>query len=118
MAEQLAFGVLGSLTRPCRETYFERAHTSAIGRHAGMDGLESWRMRVSLIVPVLVFPATALACPFCGGKGASGLLENLLLVAGLWFGARGLMRALQKRQRRVAERKASPAADSASDPRT
>lgn len=61
---------------------------------------------------------SAFACPFCGGKGASGLLENLLLVAGLWFGARSLMRALQKRQRRVAQSKGSPSADSAPDPRT
>jgi hypothetical protein len=47
-------------------------------------------------------PAVALACPFCGGKGASGLLENLLLVAGLWFGARSLMRWLQIGRKRLA----------------
>ena len=75
-------------------------------------------MRVWLIVSILVFPATAVACPFCGGKGASGLLENLLLVAGLSFGARALMRTLKKRQRLVAQSKASPSADSAADPRT
>jgi hypothetical protein len=48
----------------------------------------------------LVFERAAFACPFCGGKGASGLLENLLLVAGLWFGARYLMRAMQRRRLR------------------
>jgi hypothetical protein len=97
--------------------YFRRTSDERRRRHADLEGLESWRMRVWLIVPILAFPATAVACPFCGGKGASGLLENLLLVAGLWFGARALMRALQKRQRRAAERDTSPSADSAADPR-
>ena len=38
------------------------------------------------------------ACPFCGGKGASGLLENLLLVAGIWFVGRAVMRWAQRRR--------------------
>jgi hypothetical protein len=52
------------------------------------------------LVFILAFERTASACPFCGGKGASGLLENLLLVAGLWFGMRALMRAMQRRRLR------------------
>jgi len=54
------------------------------------------------LVAALVLGAerTGWACPFCGGKGASGLLENLLLVAGFWFGARALVRAMQRRQAR------------------
>jgi hypothetical protein len=47
---------------------------------------------------LLGFERMASACPFCGGKGASGLFENLLLVAGLWFGARALMRWMQRRR--------------------
>jgi hypothetical protein len=47
---------------------------------------------------VLVFEGAAAACPFCGGKGASGFLENLVLVAGLWLGARALMRSVQRRR--------------------
>lgn len=42
----------------------------------------------------------AAACPFCGGKGASGLAGNLLLVVGLWFGVRAFMRAMQRRRLR------------------
>jgi hypothetical protein len=49
---------------------------------------------------LLAFERAAAACPFCGGKGASGLLENLLLVAALWFGARALMRSLQRRRQK------------------
>ena len=45
------------------------------------------------LVLLAAFERVASACPFCGGKGASGLLENLLLVAALWFGVRGMMRA-------------------------
>lgn len=57
------------------------------------------------------FERIASACPFCGGKGASGLFENLLLVAGLWFGARALTRAMQRH--RLPERPPEPeAADS------
>lgn len=74
-------------------------------------------MRVWLTLAVwLGIPATALACPFCGGKGASGLLENLLLVACFWFAARALMRGLQKRRRQAAEREGSPPGDSADPP--
>jgi hypothetical protein len=54
------------------------------------------------------FERAAAACPFCGGKGASGLLENLLLVGGLWLGARAMMRSLQRRRQK--ERPAEPGA--------
>jgi hypothetical protein len=57
-------------------------------------------MTVVSLVLLAVFEQVASACPFCGGKGASGLFENLLLVAALWFGARGLMRAMQRRRSR------------------
>jgi len=74
-------------------------------------------MRAWLILALwLGIPASALACPFCGGKGATGLFENLLLVAGFWFGARAVMRALQKRQRRAAERETSSPDDSVDAP--
>jgi len=58
--------------------------------------------RIALIgvAPSLAFERAAVACPFCGGKGASGLVENLLLVAVLWFGARALMRSLHRRRRK------------------
>ena len=49
---------------------------------------------------LLALERLAHACPFCGGKGASGLLENLLLVAVFWFGARALMRAAKERSPR------------------
>jgi hypothetical protein len=52
------------------------------------------------------FERVAAACPFCGGKGASGLLENLILVAGVWFGARALARATKRR--RLKQRSAEP----------
>jgi hypothetical protein len=53
--------------------------------------------RVSLVAALsLAIQGSALACPFCGGKGASGLAENLLLVAALWFGVRALMRAVSQ----------------------
>ena len=56
--------------------------------------------QVSLAIGLLLgAQRVALACPFCGGKGATGLLENLLIVAGLWFGARALMRFAQRRRR-------------------
>jgi hypothetical protein len=58
------------------------------------------KMAVVQLVLVAAFERLASACPFCGGKGASGLFENLLLVAGLWFGARALMRAMKRRQMR------------------
>jgi hypothetical protein len=48
----------------------------------------------------LALERAASACPFCGGRGASGLLENLLLVAGLWWGARSLLRSIQRRRLR------------------
>ena len=64
------------------------------------------------LVLVCGLERVAAACPFCGGKGASGLAENLLLVAALWFGARALMRAMQRRQLR--ERLPDP--ESAADP--
>ncbi len=58
------------------------------------------------LVLLVAFERIAFACPFCGGKGASGLFENLLLVAGLWFGVRALMRAMQRR--RLRERPPAP----------
>jgi hypothetical protein len=59
-------------------------------------------MLVLLVAAVLLSAeGDALGCPFCGGKGASGLLENLLLVAGFWFGARALMRAMRRRRARL-----------------
>ncbi len=58
------------------------------------------------LVLLAAFERVASACPFCGGKGASGLLENLLLVAALWFGVRGMMRAIQGR--RLRERSPAP----------
>lgn len=58
------------------------------------------------VLATLAFQRAAAACPFCGGKGASGLLENLLLVAGLWWGARAVMRSLERRKPK--ERSAEP----------
>jgi hypothetical protein len=58
------------------------------------------------------FERFAHACPFCGGKGASGLLQNLILVGAFWFGARALMRAAKRR--RSEDR--PPAAQSAGEP--
>jgi hypothetical protein len=58
------------------------------------------KMAVAQLVLLAALERIAFACPFCGGKGASGLLENLLLVAGLWFGARALTRAMKRRQMR------------------
>jgi len=57
-------------------------------------------MVVAQLVLLAALERIAFACPFCGGKGASGLFENLLLVAALWFGARALMRAMKRRQMR------------------
>jgi hypothetical protein len=75
-------------------------------------------VRVVLIAAVLLGArGVAVACPFCGGKGASGLLENLLIVAGLWFGGRALMRAMKRRQQREEQSKAAASAESAADPR-
>ena len=55
----------------------------------------------------------AAACPFCGGKGASGLLENLIMVAVFWFGARSLRRAAKRRRSRDL-----PAPQSGGEPRS
>jgi hypothetical protein len=57
-------------------------------------------MAIVSLVLLAAFEQVASACPFCGGKGASGLFENLLIVGALWFGARGLMRAMQRRRSR------------------
>ena len=71
-----------------------------------------WKAAAVQVGVICAFERIASACPFCGGKGASGLLENLLLVAGFWFGARALMRAMKRRQ--VRERPTEP--ESADDP--
>ena len=70
------------------------------------------RLAVAQVVLVAAFEGLAAACPFCGGKGASGPLENLVLVAGFWFGARALMRAMKRR--RMREHPSEP--ESADDP--
>ena len=75
--------------------------------------LRTWAVIVALL---LTLERAAVACPFCGGKGANGLLENLLLVAGLWFGARALMRAMKRRQQRSDVSRTPSPEDSASDP--
>ena len=79
--------------------------------HAG------FRLGLLIVAASFVLERAAAACPFCGGKGATGLAENLLVVVGLWFGARALMRAMQRRQQRAAEREASPPDESGADPR-
>jgi len=71
-----------------------------------------WKMAPAPLGLICAFERFAVACPFCGGKGASGLVENLLLVAGLWFGARALMRAMKRR--RLRERPPEP--ESGGDP--
>ena len=71
-----------------------------------------WKAAALQLGLLCAFERLAAACPFCGGKGASGLLENLLLVAAFSFGARALMRALKRRL--SPER--LPAPESAGDP--
>jgi len=58
-------------------------------------------VRAALVgMALLLVEGTAAACPFCGGKGGSGLLENLLLAAGLWFGTRAVTRSMRRRRAR------------------
>ena len=71
-----------------------------------------WKAAAMQLGFICAFERLASACPFCGGKGASGLLENLLLVAAFWFGARALMRAMKRRQ----SRERPPALESGDDP--
>lgn len=71
-----------------------------------------WKAAAVQLGLVGAFERLAFACPFCGGKGAGGLVENLLLVAVLWFGARALMRAMKRRQ----ARDRPPAPESTDDP--
>jgi hypothetical protein len=70
-----------------------------------------WKAAAIQIGLLCAFERLAAACPFCGGKGASGLLENLLLVVGLSLGARALMRAMQRRRLRERPPAPKPAAD-------
>lgn len=65
-----------------------------------------WKAAAIQLVVICALEGLAGACPFCGGKGASGLFENLILVAALWFGARAFMRAMQRR--RLRERPPTP----------
>ena len=44
----------------------------------------------------------AAACPFCGGSGGE-LLESLIVVAVLGFGARALWRTMQRRRSKESE---------------
>ena len=70
-----------------------------------------WSTTVMQLGLLFAFERFAAACPFCGGKGASGLFENLILVAGFWFGARALMRAMQRRRLRERPPTTEPADD-------
>ncbi len=64
-------------------------------------------VRAGLVgIALLLVEGTVVACPFCGGKGTNGLLENLILVAALWWGARSLRRSMQRR--RLRERPSEP----------
>lgn len=65
-----------------------------------------WKAAAVQLALLCAFERLATACPFCGGKGASGLFENLILVGAFWFGARSLMRAMQRR--RLRERPPTP----------
>ena len=60
---------------------------------------------------LVAFERIALACPFCGGKGASGLLENLLLVVGVWYLARRFMKSMERRRLRQQSPPASAQVD-------
>ena len=75
-------------------------------------GMTMARLALVQLGSLVAFERLAQACPFCGGKGASGLLENLLLVAAFWFGARALMRAAKRRR----SEGRPPAAESAGEP--
>ena len=61
------------------------------------------------LVLVAAFERIALACPFCGGKGARGLLENLVVVVGLCYLGRRSIKAMGRRRPRAQP----PAADRA-----
>ena len=65
-----------------------------------------WKAVAMQIGLLCAFERLAVACPFCGGKGASGLLENFLIVAGLCLGVRAMLRAAK--QRRLREQSAKP----------
>jgi hypothetical protein len=65
-----------------------------------------WKVAALQIGLLCAFERLAAACPFCGGRGASGLLENLIVVAGLWLGARAMLRA--SKRRRLRERPPEP----------
>jgi hypothetical protein len=57
-----------------------------------------WMLAALPIGLVCAFERLAAACPFCGGKGATGLMGNLLVVAGLFLGARAMLRAARRRR--------------------
>ena len=77
----------------------ERDPDRAGGPHIwGHGGARMTRIALAQLGLLVAFERLAHACPFCGGKGASGLLENLLLVAAFWCGARALMRAAKRRR--------------------
>jgi hypothetical protein len=52
------------------------------------------------LIALSVFDRTATACPFCGGWGdaGDGLLQTLVIVAVLGFGARAALRALTRKR--------------------
>ena len=58
-----------------------------------------WMLSFGVLV---AFERTAAACPFCGGSGG-GLLESLIVVAVLGFGARAIWRAMQRRRSKESE---------------
>jgi hypothetical protein len=47
---------------------------------------------------ILAGERVAAACPFCGGKGATGIFENLMLLGLAWLGIRGMMRASARKR--------------------
>lgn len=51
----------------------------------------------AIVAVLFAWEGVALACPFCGGRGAEGLLQNLLMVAVFGFIARGIWRARNRR---------------------
>ena len=55
------------------------------------------KVAAALVAVFFAWEGSALACPFCGGRGAEGLLQNLLMVAVFGFIARAIWRSMKRR---------------------